>query len=77
MASSKDHGSWRRDSAAHSGKANMTSMGWSSMQAVDSGTYKWGLEAMVDTAKRPVKHFSITAEDGKIRRITWGNYVID
>ena len=57
--------------------ANMTSMGWSSMQAVDSGTYKWVLEAMVDTAKRPVKHFSITAEDGKIRRITWGNYVID
>ena len=57
--------------------ANMTSMGWSSMQAVDSGTYKWVLEALVDTAKRPVKHFSITAEDGKIRRITWGNYVID
>lgn len=27
MASSKDHGSWRRDSVAHSGKANMTSMG--------------------------------------------------
>ena len=55
----------------------MTSMGWSSMQAVDSRTYKWVLEAMVDTAKRPVKHFSITAEDGKIRRITWGNYFID
>ena len=57
--------------------ANMTSIGWSSMQSVDSGKYQWVLETKVDTAMRPVKHFSITAEDGKITRITWGNYVVD
>ena len=56
----------------------MSFMGWNDMYKDESRhEYQWILEREVDGAKRPVQRFSVTAENGKIKSVSWGTFVID